>query len=156
MSLRCFLAGWIPAWAVAVFLPSAVIAYLGISDAAAAIGTGWDRLPASTWKVADDVGPAVKLMIGGLMLIGFLGLGRVRTLTGWGRYASSMAIGAGAVALTIDLIPKSLSRGFATALTGSRFDPTTTPIYLLGGAIGGLLFVFAADRYARGRPAGGR
>jgi hypothetical protein len=150
VSLRCFLPAWITAWFTAVFLPSVVIAYLGLSQAAAAVGTGVNRLPASTWKVADDVGPAVKLMIGGLLLVGLFGLVRMTGMASRTRYAASIAIGVIAVAATIALMPSSLSRGFAAALTGTRFSPSTTPIYLLGGLLAGLSFVFSADRCARG------
>jgi hypothetical protein len=130
--------------------PSGVVAYLGLSKAAAAVGTGVNRWPASTWKVADDVGPAVKLMIGGLLLVGLFGLGRITAIRSRARYAASIATGVIAVAATIALVPSSLSRGFAAALTGTRFSPSTTPIYLLGGVLAGLSFVFSADRCARG------
>ena len=48
MSFRCFLPAWIAAWAVAVFVPSALIAWLGLSPSVAAIGTGFDRFFATT------------------------------------------------------------------------------------------------------------
>lgn len=143
---RCFLGAWVAAWITAVFLPSAAIAYLGISPAAAIIGIGFDRLPASTWKVADDVGPAVKLMIGGLLLVGFLGLGRFDQLKRAVRLAASIVVGLIAVAATISLIPSSFSRGFARALTGTRFDPSITSIYLTGGALAGVIFAVALGR----------
>jgi hypothetical protein len=145
MSFRCFLPAWITAWATAVFLPSAIIAYLGLSASAAAIGTGLHRLPASTWRVADDVGPAVKLMVGGILLLGFLSLGQMRRV---GRGAAIL-VGLVAVAATLALIPTSLSRGFAHALTGTRFDWTTTPLYLLGGIGAGLVFAIGVTRCQR-------
>lgn len=150
MPFRCFLPAWIAAWVTAVFLPSVLIAYLGISRPAAAIGTGFDRLPASAWKVADDVGPAVKLMIGSLLLVGFLGLSRAGSLKQGARSAASILIGLIAVTATIGLIPSTLSRGFAAALTSTRFDPTITSIYLLGGALAGLAFVVSSARCQRG------
>lgn len=149
MSLRCFFAAWVAAWVTAIFLPSLMIAFLGLSPAAAALGTGLTRLGATTWKVADDVGPAVKLMIGGLLLAGQFGLGRMPPTTSGTRYAASMAIGVVAVAAVIAWVPISLSRGVAAALTGTRFSAPTTPIYLLGGALAGFLFVVSADRCAR-------
>lgn len=145
MPFRCFLMAWISAWAVVVFLPSAVLAYAGISSSAAAIGTGLHHLPASSWKVADDVGPAVKLMMGGILLIGFLCLIRIRHV----RYPAAFLIGLVAVAATAALIPASLSRGFASALTGARFDWTTTPIYAIGGICAGLTFVASFSRCRR-------
>ncbi|WP_165284601.1 hypothetical protein [Sphingomonas desiccabilis] len=114
------------AWVTAVFLPSVLIAYFGISPAAAAISVGFDRLPATSWKVADDVGPAVKLMIGGLLLLGLLGLSRARGLSPSLRSGGSAAVGMIAVTATIGMVPLSLSRGFAGALTGTAFDWWTT------------------------------
>ncbi len=148
MPFRCFLPAWIGAWAVAVFLPSAILAYAGISPAAPAIDTGLHHLPASTWKVADDVGPAVKLMMGGILLIGFLSLVQFRHV----RYPAAILIGLVAVAATAALVPASLSRGFAFALTGAWFDWTTTPIYAIGGICAGLTFV-ASFSHCRRRQA---
>jgi hypothetical protein len=150
MSFRCFLPAWIAAWVTAVFVPSALIAYLGLSNAAASVGTGFHRLPASTWKVADDVGPLVKLMLGGLLFVCLLGLGRMHSLSRGARYSGSVAIGVIAVAVIIALVPATFSRGFAVALTGTRFDPLTTPIYLLGGALSGLSFMLGLERCSRG------
>lgn len=150
MAFRCFLPAWIMAWVTAVFLPSVLIAYFGISQAAAKLGTGFDRLPATTWKVAADVGPVVKLMIGGLLLVGLLGLTRMGGLSSGARSGGSAAAGLIAVTATIALVPSALSRGFAGASTGTPLDRWTTPIYLLGGALAGLAFVWSSDRCARG------
>lgn len=155
MSFRCFLTAWIAAWAIAVYFPSALIAYLGLSDAAAAVGTGFHRLPASTWKVADDVGPAVKLMVGGLLLVFLLGLARMHGLSRAVRYAVSMVIGVVTFAITIGFVPVAFSRGFAVALTGARFDPLTTLIYFIGGALAGAVFVFGYDECSRTQADGG-
>lgn len=152
MTFRCFLPAWIAAWVTAIFLPSVIIAYLGISLPAAAIGTGLERLPATSWKVADDVGPVVKLMTGGLLLAGFLALGRVRGLGSGGRFAVATGIGVMAILFTIAFAPSAYSRGFAAALTGARFDVTTTPIYLLGGMLAGVVFALVSDRCSRARP----
>lgn len=147
--MKCFLPAWIAAWVIAVFLPSALIAYLGLSPAAAAIGTGFERLPAASWKVADDVGPVVKLMIGGFLLIGFLGLDRVAPASRITRYPGAIGIGIAAIVFTLSCVPEALSRGFAAKLTGSRFDSTTLPLYLLGGALAGFAYLFTAERCRR-------
>ncbi|WP_144033481.1 hypothetical protein [Sphingomonas guangdongensis] len=128
----------------AIFLPSALIALLGFAPAALSNG----NLLARVWQVADDVGPAVKLMMGALLLGGFLILVR------WGqpvrrmRHVVSAAIGITAVAATVTVIPAGLSRGFGIALTGVRFEPTLTALYLLAGAIAGLTFAITLDRCA--------
>jgi hypothetical protein len=150
-TFKCFLPAWIAAWASAIFIPSALIAYLGISKAAAAIGLGLEHLPAGTWKVADDVGPLAKLMIGGLLLLGFLGLERSSLAKPVARYAAAVAVGVAAMAITIALVPASYSRGFAAALTGARFDMATTPLYVVGGILAGAAFVLSADRCKRAK-----
>jgi hypothetical protein len=88
-------------------------------------------------------------MIGGLLLVGLFVLGRMTRMTSGARYAASITIGVMAVTATIAFVPSSLSRGFAAALTGARFSASTTPIYLIGGALAGLCFVFSADRCAQ-------
>lgn len=148
-SARCFLTGWVGAWAIAVFLPSIVIAYLGIAPAGAAHGTGLARLAAISWKVADDVGPVIKLTIGGVLLLGFLGLDRAAVADARLRWALAILIGIAAMLAAIALVPLDFSRGFGAALTGSRFDATTTPLYLLGGVLAGLAFALTIDRCRR-------
>lgn len=145
-SFRCAFSAWIAAWFVAVFLPSAMLAYLGVSDAAATIGTGFDRLLATTWKVADDVGPTVKLLLGALLLVGLhaaVSVFRSRSVLA---YAASAAVGAMAAIITVAIIPEALSRGFAGALTGERFHPMTTFAYALGGLVAGLAHRFVLVR----------
>lgn len=59
MTFRCFFPAWIAGWVVAIFLPSVFIAYFGLSPSAATIGSGFDRLAASSWKAADEIGHAL-------------------------------------------------------------------------------------------------
>ena len=90
-------------------------------------------------------------MIGGLLLLSFLGLLR-SPLSGPGRrLAGGVALGMAAMIATIALVPPHLSRGFAAALTGARFDGPTLPLYLLGGALAGAAFVLSVER-CRTRP----
>lgn len=138
------------AWATAVFLSSAIIAWFGLSPLAAGADIG--RLPASIWAVADEVGPAVKLMIGGLLLAGFLALGRLPTRTLPARLLASMAIGMAAMAITAAIIPPAYGRGYAAALTGTRFEATVTLIYLLSGAVAGLIFTYSLRRCQNRQP----
>ncbi|MDF7775945.1 hypothetical protein P1X14_11870 [Sphingomonas sp. AOB5] len=145
-TFRCFLPAWIAAWVVAIFLPSVVIAWLGLSPAVPATGGSLERLLAGSWKVADDVGPVVKLMIGGLLLAGFLAVER---LSPAGRLAACAAIGVLAMIATIAFVPPDYSRGFAAALTGARFDSAVTPIYLLGALLAGLVYATGSARCRR-------
>jgi hypothetical protein len=153
MNFRCWLTAWIAGWATSVFLPSLWIAFLGLSAPVAVNGTGFSHLPGNSWQVADDVGPAVKLMIGSLLLAGLLGLNRLLRRPPAARLLGGGVVGVAAVLTTIGFIPAGLSRGFALALAGERFDPTLSLIYLLGGVIGGVTTILVADRCTRqGRP----
>ncbi len=60
--------------------------------------------------------------------------------------AMHAAAGPGAMVVTLALIPKSLSRGFGVGLTGARFAGATLPIYLCGGALGGVVFTLSRAR----------
>jgi hypothetical protein len=51
--------------------------------------------------------------------------------------------------LTLGLLPESLSRGFGIGLTDARFDPSVLPIYLAGGALGGIAFTISVTRCRR-------
>ena len=143
--LRCFFPAWIAAWVVAIFLPSAIIAYLGLSPAAAEIGVGFDSIFATTWKVGDDVAPFAKLSFGALLLAQFYAVQRMR-LDRIALYVVAIAAGAFAMAFALAFLPAEHSRGFGISLSGVRFDPTLTPIYVLGGALAGAVFAFALQR----------
>jgi hypothetical protein len=150
MNPRCLFPAWIGAWATSVFLSSAIIAWLGLSPLAAS--ADFARLPVSTWAVADEVGPAVKLTIGGLLLAGVLAMGRRPGLARPARLLASMAIGMAAMVITAAIMPSAYGRGFAAALTGARFEPTVTAIYLLSGAVAGLVFTWSLHRCQSRQP----
>lgn len=134
---KTFLTAWILSWAVAVFLPSILIAYLGLSPAATELGSGFARLFETSWKVADDVAPAAKLMIGGIMLAGLVAADRLSTAPRAVKVVVGFIAGLLAVFVTSAFLPADFSRGFGIGLAGLRFDPTLTALYLTGGALGG-------------------
>jgi hypothetical protein len=142
---KCFFPAWLFAWVVAIFLPSAIIAYLGLSPAAAEIGVGFDNIFATTWKVGDDVGPFAKLSFGALSLAQFFAVQRMR-LERIALVVVSVVAGAFAMTLALALLPAEYSRGFGVGLSGERFQPTLTAIYALGGALAGAMFAFALQR----------
>ncbi|MES2444737.1 MAG: hypothetical protein V4574_18090 [Pseudomonadota bacterium] len=152
-SLKCGGPAWLIGWAVAVFLPSALIAHAGLSPPALAIGTGFDRILATTWKVADDVGPAAKLLLGALLALLFLASSRLTVERTAVRYVLNATLGVAAMAVTLALIPAAFSRGFGIGLTGARFDWASFPQYALGGLAAGIVFTFMLARCA-GRRAG--
>jgi len=143
--LKCFFPAWIAAWFVAIFLPSAMIAYLGLSPVAAEIGVGFDSLFATTWRVGDDVGPFAKLSFGALLLAVFYAVSRMR-LNAAMLIAVSIVCGVIAMLAALAFLPAEHSHGFGIGLTGERFAPTLTAIYVLGGALAGAVFAFALQR----------
>lgn len=146
--LKCLFPAWLFAWVVAIFLPSATIAYLGLSPAAAAIGVGFENIFATTWKVGDGIGPFAKLSFGALLLAQFFAVQRLR-LNGVALYVVSVAAAAVAMVLALALLPAEYSRGFGIGLSGTRFEPTLTAIYAVGGALAGATFAFALQRCAK-------
>lgn len=147
--LRCSGPAWLAGWVIAVFLPSALIASLELSEPAAALGDGIQHLPAATWKVADDVGPAAKLLLGGLLALLFLVSERLALIRATPGFVRNMAAGLLAMTSTLYLIPAPYSRGFGVGLTGARFDGATFPLYLVGGAVAGLVFTYSLARCAQ-------
>jgi len=146
--LKCFFPSWIAAWFVAIFLPSTVIAYLGLSEQAAALGSGFDNILATTWKVADDVGPFAKLSFGAALLIMLFAVPRAR-LSEPIFYAVSVVCGVVAMLAALVWLPAEQSRGFGIGLTGARFHRGLMLIYFVGGALAGAAFAFAMRRCAK-------
>lgn len=146
---RRMLQMWIAGWVVAIFLPSVIIAFVGLSEVAAAIATGFDELPRTTWAVADEVGPFAKLSIGALLLAALLSIERSGATRMPGLPFASLTCGALSMLIPIAFLPERFSRGFGIGLTGERFDPVTLPIYILGGAAAGLVFVVGLRKSVR-------
>jgi hypothetical protein len=125
------------AWVTLVFGTSAVIALLGLSPRANRGGTGF---PGSAWEVADEMGPAAKLLLIAVFAaavtlgtrLGGRSIGRL--------YAANAVLGAGAMVLTLLILPRPLSRGFGVGLTGARLDPAVLPVYVAGAVLAALVF----------------
>lgn len=140
--VRCFGLAWVSGWAVAIYLPSVLIAWARLPGA-----FDLRRLFADTWHVADEMAPGAKLMLGGLLLALFLLADRVGRGKGQAVLVSLCA-GASVVAmlLTLLLIPADWSRGFGIGLTGERLPVGLLPFYLGGAAIGGVVRALSAVR----------
>lgn len=131
-SPKCFFTAWVLAWATAVYLPSLVIALLSLSPLASGGNPFLD-----TFEVADEVSPAAKLTYG-FLFGAFLMLARAG---GAGRKLSvDVSIGVASIALVVALLPEYWSRGFGVGLSGVRFDPLPTAVYLIGGVASGVVF----------------
>jgi ribosomal protein L7/L12 len=139
VSYRCAFSAWIISWAIAVFLPSAVFAYLGLFTSAAGIEQGLSAFLAATWQAADDVGPVAKLMVGAWFAL-LCGVAVLRMPSNFLAQAIALSIcGALGMLFALLLIPAAYSRGFGIGLSGSRLDQQTLPIYMLGGLVSGFL-----------------
>ncbi|UYY57299.1 hypothetical protein [Sphingomonas sp. S2-65] len=138
---RCFGIAWVAGWAVAVFLPSGLIAW----DRLPAGGFALRRLAADSWHVADAMAPGAKLMLGGLLLALFLLADRLGPGERMAGVLGAIA-GLTAMLLTLLLIPAEWSRGFGTGLTGERLPMGLLPFYLGGAAVAGVVRALSAAR----------
>ncbi len=152
--LRCTGPAWLFGWVVAVFLPSAIIALSGLSASARTIGSagsggsGFKDILATTWKVADDMGPAAKLMLGGLLLVFLLGSGARLDQRSGRAFVVNGLLGALTMLGVLLFLPESLSRGIGVGLSGHRLDLATLPAYLAGGLLAGIVFTWSLRRCA--------
>lgn len=147
-SPRCFFTAFVAAWVMAVYLPSLVIAAAGLSPLAAG-----KSLPAATFAVADEVAPFAKIgfaLLFGLLVFASRRLLRVRT-------AAAIAADAGAaiaaMLMVLAFLPSDWSRGFGVGLTGIRFAPGVTAIYVAGALVAGLAFSIVERRCIARYPA---
>jgi hypothetical protein len=140
--LRCTLTALLAAWVTMVFGASLLMAAFGPGPGP----TGLQKLARAGWQGADDMGPAVKLLLIALFALLVLGGRRVEPQRAWQRLAVDAMLGAMAMLFTLALIPESFSRGFGVGLTGARFDSAVLPIYLCAGALGGIVFTLSRAR----------
>ena len=138
---RCFFVALVAGWAVAIFLPSLIVAAAGLSPLAAG-----RNLAAATIEVADEVAPAAK--IGFALLLGALLYAR-RKWTAAPALPADLLIGCAAMLAVLAFLPLPWSRGFGIGLSGSRFDPALLAIYLAGGALAAVAFHLGERRCLR-------
>ncbi|MFL6858498.1 MAG: hypothetical protein ACJ8EB_11410 [Allosphingosinicella sp.] len=139
---KCFFLAITLAWAVAIFLSSALVALAGLSPLAAGKG-----LPQATWVVADEVGPAAKLAF--VLILAPLLFASVTRLRGAAALAAEIASGCAAMLLTLLLLPESWSRGFGIGLSATRLDPALAAIYLASAAVAAVAFHFSLAKCRR-------
>lgn len=147
---RCTAVALLWAWIAMVFGSSALLVLAGVAGGPGG-ARGLQGVLAATWRVADEVGPAAKILLIATFAALVLAAERLmgRRGAGW-RYAVNIGLGAAGTLLTLALIPAGLSRGFGIGLTGARLDPSTLPFYLAGGVLGAVAFTASAAR-CRGR-----
>ncbi len=128
---KCFAFGWIPAWAVAIFLSSALIAVSGVAPVSSNCGL------ACTLAVADEMSPQAKLLFGFAMGAVMLAARQRRPSTTAMLAVRDGFAAAAAMAIVLAILPEAWSRGFGIGLFGTRFSAGPTAIYLASAAIGG-------------------
>lgn len=148
--MRCTGIAWLFAWVTAVFLPSAGVALLGLSGPVRATGS---NLLSASWQVADDMAPAAKLLLGGLLLLLLASATRLNARPAVTLLVNAL-LGISAMLAVLLLLPADWSRGFGIGLAGTRLDPGLLPIYLGGAAVAGALFTLARARCAARRRIG--
>lgn len=137
---KCLFIALISGWVVAIFLPSASIAMLGLSPLAAG-----RSLPAATLAVADEVAPLAK--IGFMLLLAPAVIVARRFLkTRRAIVTAYVLLAVAAMLATLALIPAEYSRGFGIGLGGARFSPGPLAIYLIGAGAAGLTAALAEAR----------
>ncbi|MBB5711160.1 hypothetical protein [Sphingomonas xinjiangensis] len=134
-NLKCSAAAWVAGWAVAVFLPSLLIALAHMPEGSFTL----KRWGADTWQVADTMAPAAKLMLGGVLAILFWSARRLTRDDYEAFMAMSAVAGVVGMALTLLLIPADWAHGFGIGLTGERMAGRLLPLYLMGSGIGGMV-----------------
>jgi hypothetical protein len=139
---KCFFLAITLAWAVAIFLSSALVALAGLSPLA--LGKS---LPHAAWAVADEVGPAAKLAF--VLIAAPLLFACVTRLRGAAALAAEAVSACAAMLLTLALLPQAWSRGFGIGLTGARLDPVPLAIYLASAAVAALAFHLSESKCRR-------
>jgi hypothetical protein len=139
-SPKCFFVGWISAWFIAIYAPSAMIALAGASPLA-----DGRRLPAATFAIADQVAPAAKLAFAALLALMLL-LSRRLALSAATRLVVDMSCASAAMLLVVALLPAPWSRGFGVGLAGDRFALAPLAMYLAGALLAGLAFSLSETR----------
>jgi len=139
-NLKCFFVGWISAWFIAIYAPSAMIAVAGLSPLAQG-----RSLPGATFAIADEVAPAAKLAFAALLALMLL-LSRQFAWARATRLIVETLCAPAAIFLVLALLPESWSRGFGVGLAGDRFAPAPLAIYLAGALLAGLAFALSEAR----------
>ena len=143
-SLKCFFAAWIFGWVIAIYVPSLLLAATELSPLAQGRG-----LPAAILAVADEAAPAAKIGFAVLMGLFLFVARRLIRIQGAAAVAADTMLALLAMLLMLALLPADWSRGFGIGMTGTRFAPAVTLIYLAGAGLAGLVFSLSEARCLR-------
>jgi hypothetical protein len=156
--LRCWLVALLSGWVTMVFASSALIVLRGVPNAMTRPGMGSPGPIAATWRVADEMGPAAKLLLvvlfAALMWLAERVRGQqapavpksARQKQRWATYAVNIVLAIAAMLLTLAFVPANYSRGFGIGLTGVRFSVLALPVYVVSAALGALAYTVSLAR----------
>ncbi|MEO1967399.1 MAG: hypothetical protein ABGW87_01630 [Sphingomonadaceae bacterium] len=131
---KCFLFGWVVGWAVAIYLSCVLVWLSGLAQVVSGA-----RGASAIFAIADAISPWAKLAIGIAMGGALLVQRKLRPLAGRNALAADSIACALAMLLALGLLPQALSAGFGIGLTGARFAPLATALYIAAAAMGGIL-----------------
>ena len=135
-TVKCFLFGWVAAWVAAIYLSCALIWLGGLARVVSgASGVG------AIFAIADAISPWAKLAVG--MALGALLLTRRKLLPQRGTAAllADCLAAAAAMAIVLALLPTPWCAGFGIGLTGQRFAPLASALYIGAAMLGAVLVV---------------
>jgi hypothetical protein len=93
----------------------------------------------TTWEVADEVGPLVKISLIVVFALFVIASERLISPCLANTYGVSILLAVLATLAVLSALPETYSRGFGIGLTGNRFDERTITIYLLGAVLSGIV-----------------
>ena len=131
---KCFLFGWVAGWAAMLYLSCVLIWLAGLARVVSGAHGA-----AAVFAIADAVSPWAKLAIG--IAIGACLLARrwLMPLAGGQGLLADGVLAAVGMALSLALLPQEWSAGFGIGLTGARFAPLASLLYLCSALLGGVL-----------------
>ena len=131
---KCFLFGWVVGWAAAIYLSCVLVWLSGLAKVVSGA-----RGASAIFAIADAISPWAKLAIGIAMGGALLVRRQLWPLAGRNALAADSIACALAMLLALGLLPHPLSAGFGIGLTGARFAPLATALYIAAAAMGGIL-----------------
>ena len=100
----------------------------------------------TTWEVADEVGPVVKIsliLLFTLLIVTSEKLVEPQRAT---TYAARALVAVLTTVAVLGALPAAYSRGFGIGLTGTRFDDRTIWVYLLGAVLSGVAYQYSLQK----------
>lgn len=148
-SIQIKLKSLLAAWITIIFGTSALFTLTSPIDFKTYSNNAFLNFFISTWEIADETGPIVKISI----IVIFAILVSISTnVTKFPKnsiYLVNAILAILSVVIVLGCLPKAYSRGFGIGLTGIRFDHQTLPMYLIGSVLGGLVYSYSLKRQSR-------